>query len=101
MIRHIVALNLASDVSSIRQRCANEARARLEALHDVDPGVLSVDVHFDLGVVAGHWPLVLVADCETALALDAYQAHPRHQAVVQWLNSGVVSERAVVDYEVP
>ena len=101
MIRHVVALQLTSTDSTRRHEHALEAKSRLEALGDVDPGVLAVNVHFDLGFIGSHWPLMLVVDCETTHALDNYQAHPRHQAVVTWLNSGVVSERVVVDYHVP
>ena len=100
MIRHIVAFQLASEDPDTRDRHAAEMRLRLEALADAVPGILSIAVHDDLGVVASHWPLILVSDFESSEALDQYQAHPRHRAVVDWMNDGIVANRVVVDYAV-
>ena len=100
MIRHIVAFQLASEDPGTRQRHSAEMRSRLEALVDVDPGLISLEVHEDLGAVATHWPLVLVSEFETSEALGRYLVHPRHRAVVDWMNDGIVSDRVVVDYEV-
>ena len=57
-----------------------------------------LDVEADLGHVAGHWDAALVSEHPDAEALAAYQAHPAHREVVEWLNT-VVADRAVVDYE--
>jgi len=100
VIRHIVALQLASTDPVVRREQAATIKERLEELVDVDPGVLAITVFFDLGEVATHWPLVLVSDFSTAQSLDAYQMHPRHRAVVEWMNQGVVSDRAVIDFAV-
>jgi len=100
MIRHIVAFQLASDDHDTRRRHAAEMKSRLEALIDVVPGVVSIEVHDDLGLVASHWPLILVSDFETAEALDRYQVHPRHHGVVAWMNDGIVADRVVIDYAV-
>jgi hypothetical protein len=101
MIRHVVAMQLAASAAHTRTEHAHEIQRRLEALHDVNDGILAINVYFDLGEVATHWPVILVADCSTTQSLDDYQAHPRHRAVVEWMNTSVVSERAVVDYEMP
>ena len=101
MIRHIVAFQLAATSDAERTRDALDFAARLEALRDVVPGVLDVSVHRDVGLVPSHWPLVLVADFTSLEALEAYQSHPRHVAVIEWANDGVVTDRAVVDFEVP
>ena len=100
MIRHVVALRLASDDVALCAQQALEIKERLEALLDVDPGIVALDVHFDLGLVEGHWPLILVSDFASLDALEAYQSHPRHRDVLAWMNSGVVSQRAVVDFDV-
>lgn len=99
MIRHVVALRLSGDDDDVRQNALDVAR-RLEALADVVPGILSIKVHLDLGLVAAHWPLVLIADFADAAALEAYQSHPRHREVLAWLNGGLVADRATVDFEV-
>ena len=100
MIRHIVAFQLTTDDPDTRKRHATEIRARLEALVDAVPGVDSIEVHEDLGTVASHWPVILVSDFETAEALEQYQMHPSHRAVVDWMNDGIVADRVVVDYAV-
>lgn len=101
MIHHIVALRLAALDPAEHDRLAHEAIARLEALRDLSAGVLALDVHPDLGDAPGHWSLVLVSRFDTLASLDHYQHHPRHRAVLDWLNDGVVAERAVVDYVTP
>ena len=100
MIRHVVALQLAATEEDARRSDALEIKSRLEGLAQVVPGIVDIAVHFDVGLVASHWPLVLVADYRDNAALEAYQAHPRHLEVLAWMNDGVVSGRAVVDYEI-
>jgi hypothetical protein len=98
MIRHVVAIQLASTDADVRRRHAEEIKSRLEALEDVVAGISDITVHFDLGLVDTHWPLVLVADYADHDVLEAYQVHPRHVEVLAWMNDGVVSGRAIVDY---
>lgn len=98
MITHIVTLDLASEDRAVRASHAREIVRRLEALGDL-PGVVSLRVHHDLDLVAGHWPLVLVGEYDDVAALEAYQAHPRHREVLAWMNDGVVSARSTVDYD--
>ncbi len=97
MIRHIVVLELVSEEAELRATQTQELIERLEALSDL-PGVISIRVHEDLGLVPGHWPLVLVSAFEDNDELVAYQAHPRHREVLAWMNSGVIGARATVDY---
>ena len=98
MIRHIVVFQLASTDPDTRLHHVSEIRSRLEALADVVPGVISIEVREDLGIVSSHWPLVLISDFESQAALDQYQVHPRHRAVVEWMNDGIVVDRVVIDY---
>ncbi len=100
MIRHVVALQLAAIDVTDRRHQAEEIKSRLEALADVDDGLLDITVYFDLGLVESHWPVLLVVDFTDNDALLAYQAHPRHVEVVEWMNNGIVSGRVVVDIEV-
>jgi hypothetical protein len=101
MIRHVVTMQLVAREARARTEHAHEIQTRLEALHDVSNGIIAVNVYFDLGDVATHWPVILVADYSTTQSLNDYQAHPRHRAVVEWMNRGVVSDRAIVDFELP
>ena len=100
MIRHIVVFQLAAADPDARRGHVAEMRSRLEALADIVPGVISIRVHEDVGAVASHWPLVLDSEFESSEALEQYQVHPRHRAVVDWMNDGVVVDRVVIDYAV-
>lgn len=63
------------------------------------PGILSIEVHTDLGLVTSHWPIVLMSDLQSVESLQRYQMHPRHHEVIAWMNGGIVSDRTVVDYK--
>jgi hypothetical protein len=89
---------MAAEEPEQRRADVDGIRSRLEALGDLD-GVLSIRVHEDLGEVGSHWNVVLVADYASTEALSAYQVHPRHAEAVTWID-GVVTDRAVVDFEV-
>jgi hypothetical protein len=97
VIRHIVAFRL-SATGEERLEDAAAAIARLSSIRELIPGVLSLAVQQDLGVVPGHWDFVLVSDHATYADLEAYQIHPAHVEAAAFVGS-LVSERAVVDFE--
>ena len=99
MIRHIVSFQLRAEDPELRAQHVRELTTRLEGLVDVAPGILSIRVHPDLGLSHGHWPLILVSEFESLDSLETYLAHPRHVDVVDWAIDGIVSERAVVDFD--
>jgi len=93
MIRHIVMWKL-------RDRAdATILKERLEALNGRIPGLIQVQVGIDFLQSQQSADLVLVADLENRQALDIYQQHPEHQAVVPLVKAAAVS-RTVADYEV-
>jgi len=93
MIRHIVMWKL-------RDRAdATILKERLEALNGRIPGLIQLQVGIDFLQSPQSADLVLVADLENRQALDIYQQHPEHQAVVPLLKAAAVS-RMVADYEV-
>ena len=92
MVRHIVMWKLRDKADAPR------LKARLEALNGVIPGLLSLEVGIDFLESQQSADLVLVADVESRAALNDYQAHPEHQAVVPLVKAAAVS-RSVVDYE--
>ena len=51
----------------------------------------------DIVQAAGSYDLVLVAELDSRAALDVYQDHPKHQAVLPLIKS-IASQRAAVDY---
>ena len=84
MLRHVVSFQLATTDPQLRATHAREVKTRLEALRDVDSGIISLDVYFDVGDVAGHWPLILVGDFSNAQSLQNYAIDARHRRVVEW-----------------
>ena len=98
MIRHIVEFRLAADDPGQRVLDARGIHDHLTALEGVVPTVRSIAVAPDLGLVGGHWDVVLVSEHDSNVDLEAYQAHPAHQAAAAWVST-VVSDRATVDYE--
>jgi hypothetical protein len=98
MIRHIVAFQLAASDAAQRAADAAGIKSKLEGLRGLIPGLISLEVQPDLGLVDSHWDLVLVGEHESNEALEAYQADPRHKEILAWVST-VVSGRAVVDYE--
>lgn len=99
MIRHIVMFRLAATDELQRRDDAHGIAERLEALETQIAGIQSIRVDRDLGLVAGHWDVVLVSEHDDNAALEAYQAHPAHKEAAAWIAS-VVTDRAVVDYSV-
>ena len=98
MIRHIVEFKLSADDPDQRELDALGIQERLTALLGVVPSVRTIEVAPDLGVVGGHWDVVLVSEHDTLAHLEAYQAHPAHREAAAWVST-VVSDRATVDYE--
>ena len=99
MIRHIVLLRLSGTSKAERHTQASLAKEKLEALSVGIDGVVRIEVREDLGFVAGHWHALLFSEFKDNASLEEYQSHPRHLEVLQWLNGGVVVDRAVIDYE--
>lgn len=100
MIRHVVMFMLAATDESQRDSDVTEARARLDALLGVVPGLKAISFTRDLGLIAeGHWDVVLVSDHDDVAALDGYQAHPAHQEAGAFIRS-ITSDRATVDFSV-
>lgn len=92
MVTHIVLWNLKDKSQKAQQ--GGEMKRRLEALVGVVPGLLSAQAGpgfngFDVG---------LVCTLESREALDAYQCHPAHMAVKEYVHS-VISERVCCDFE--
>jgi len=94
MIKHIVMWKLKNKAD------ATEIKTRLEALNGRIPGLIYIEPGIDFLESEQSADLVLYSELESREALDAYQAHPEHQAVVPLIKAAAVS-RTVVDYETP
>jgi len=93
MIKHIVMWKLRDKAD------AAEIKARLEALSGKIPGLIRIEVGVDFLESEQSADVVLYSELESREALDAYQAHPEHQAVVPLIKGAAIA-RTVVDYEV-
>jgi hypothetical protein len=98
MVRHVVAFRLKARDAAERAADAVRIQDALQSLRGRIDEILDLHVGIDLGLVDGHWEVVLVSDFIDNAALERYQAHPEHVRVAQGI-SGLVSDRAVVDYE--
>jgi len=92
MVKHIVMWTLRDKAD------AAEIKARLEALTGKIPGLLHIEVGIDFLASAQSADVVLIAELENRAALDDYQQHPEHQAVVPIVKAAAIA-RYVVDYE--
>lgn len=95
MIKHIVMWRLREED---KQAKAGMVKERLEALAGKIPGVLKIEVGIDYSATPDSSDIVLYSEFESREALDAYQNHPEHKAVVPFI-AEIRSERRVVDYE--
>jgi quinol monooxygenase YgiN len=93
MVKHIVMWKLRDKADAV------EIKERLEALSGKIPGLLNIEVGIDFLESEQSADVVLYSELESREALDAYQNHAEHMAVVPLVKAAAVS-RTVVDYEV-
>ncbi|MDH4275019.1 MAG: Dabb family protein [Gammaproteobacteria bacterium] len=100
MIKHIVMWRL-KDTALGNDKATNAQiiKQKLEALNGQIAGLLKLEVGIDFSVGEGSADLVLYSEFASRQALDDYQAHPLHKAVVP-LVAEMREERRVVDYEI-
>ena len=96
MIRHIVMFQLAATDPAEKDAQAAEAKARLEALVGVVPGLRAMEVSRNGVDLAGNMDFALVADFDDAAALEGYIVHPAHEEVAAYIGS-IRSGRAAID----
>jgi len=100
MVKHIVIWRL-KDSAAGRGKSDNARliKEKLEALRGRIPGLLHLEVGFDFGQGENSGDVVLVSEFESRAALEGYQQHPLHKAVMPFVLEAR-SERRVVDYEI-
>jgi quinol monooxygenase YgiN len=100
MVKHIVLWRL-KEAAGGRTKAENAAfiKRELEALRGVVPGLLRIEVGFDFSASDNSSDLALYSEFESRAALDAYQNHPAHKAVMPAILEAR-SERRLVDYEI-
>ncbi len=101
MLVHIVFWRLHDRAPNGRtkEENARELKRMFEALVGVVPGLTRCELGMDVSRTAESADVALLSEFESKAALDGYQIHPAHQAIVGFLKD-VRSERRVVDYEI-
>lgn len=99
MIKHIVMWRL-KDHANGNDKATNARliKQKLEALRGKIPGLLHIEVGIDFSATDQSADIVLYSEFESRAALDVYQAHPEHKAVMPFVGEAR-SERRVADYE--
>lgn len=99
MVKHIVFWKLKDQAEGAsREENAREVKARLEALRGKIPGLLRLEVGIDFNRSDAAYDVALYSELVDRAALEAYQRHPEHVAVADFVGK-VRSARAVVDYD--
>lgn len=93
MIKHIVMWKLRDKAD------APEIKQKLEALAGKIPGLIKIEVGIDFLESEQSADVVLYSELESREALESYQTHPEHQAVVPLVKAAAIA-RTVVDYDV-
>ncbi|MDQ6989888.1 MAG: Dabb family protein [Mariprofundaceae bacterium] len=93
MIKHLVMWTLHD------KKDALEVKNTLEALKDKVPSIIDIEVGIDFSRTDVSADVVLYSTFADQDALEAYKAHPDHQAVLPMM-AKVTSSRQVVDYHI-
>lgn len=100
MVKHIVMWRL-KDTAHGNSKAANAhlIKEMLEKLSGRIPGMLKIEVGIDYAGAENSADVVLYSEFESREALERYQIHPEHKAVMPFIMDAR-SERRVADYEV-
>jgi hypothetical protein len=100
MVKHIVMWRLHDEVDGVLKReSAVMIKKALEELQGKIPGLLHIEAGVDFSDSTQSADIVLCSELESREALEDYQLHPLHQAVVPLVKK-YACERTVVDFEV-
>ena len=100
MIKHIVLWRLKDFAEGASKKDnADKVRTMLEDMRGKIPGMLTLEVGLNFEQSDAASDISLYTEFTTREALDAYQVHPEHMNVKNFLPL-VRTERRVIDYEV-
>ena len=99
MVKHIVMWRLHDAVDGLtKHESAMMIKKALENLQGRIPGLLHIEAGIDFSDSDRSADIVLYSELESRQALEDYQLHPLHQAVVPLVKRHA-RERTVVDFE--
>ena len=100
MVKHIVIWTLKEEaLGATKSENALKMKDILEGLAGKIPGLVHIEVGFDFFQSKDSFDVALYSEFESKEDLAAYQAHPEHLNVVEFIRE-VRIERKVVDYEI-
>ncbi len=86
---HNVAWKLKSEYSDTQKaEIKANIKAKLYALNDIIPGIVSLELHGNSDGSC-EYDLYLLSVFESRAALDAYQVHPEHKKVSEYVRSNI------------
>jgi quinol monooxygenase YgiN len=97
MLKHIVMWKLKEGAD--RAANAVEMKGRLDECANIVPGIHKFEVSLAQPGLEATYDVVLYSEFTDKAALDAYAAHPTHEAVKPFIGA-IRSERQCMDYEV-
>ena len=100
MIKHVVMWKL-KDFANGKSKSENalEIKHKLEALKEVIPGILKLEVGIDFSKTENSSDIILYSEFDSRESLNIYQMHPEHEKLKPYVLS-CRTERRIVDYEV-
>ncbi len=99
MIKHIVMWRLKEFAAGAsREENAKKLKESLEDLKDKIEDIKAIEVGINFNSSPAAFDVVLYSEFSDMEGLDAYQNHPEHLKIVDFVGE-IRSERAVVDYE--
>ena len=99
MVKHVVMLRLKEEAhGNSKEANARLIKQKIEGLRGKIPGMVRLEVGFDFSRTEQSVDLCLFSEFETRAALDAYQTHPAHQAILPFI-AEARAERRLADYE--
>ncbi len=101
MIKHIVMWKLHETASGrSKEENATLLKQKLEAMPEQIPELKKAEVGVNSNPSDAAWDVVLYSEFDHAEALQTYQKHPFHQALIHDFLNKVRTSKAVVDYEI-
>lgn len=99
MIKHIVMWRLKDSAAGAgKEENARRLKEALHALEGVIDELKAVEVGINFNPSPAAFDVVLYSEFEDREGLEAYQNHPEHLKIVDFVGE-IRSDRAVVDYE--
>ena len=99
MVKHIVMWRLKDEaLGRTKEENALKLKETLMALKDVIDELKAVDVGLNFNPSEAAFDVVLYSEFEDREGLNAYQNHPEHLKIVEFVGE-IRTDRAVVDYE--